>query len=105
MPCGVGFSGNEAWYVFMLAGTVDVEVSQEKATAWRMMGRSGGGGVSASSIGGTTKSPSSDVGVKDRFCFCFVASDVSQSSYVTHTIALTGCGEDSLLLLDSSELM
>lgn len=64
---GVGAGGRDASYVLMLAGVVDKD--EEKATACLMIGRSGGGGVSSSAMGGITRSPSSDVGVNDRFCF------------------------------------
>jgi len=55
--------------VFMFPGAdvIEEDVSHENATAWRIMGRSGGGGVSSSAIGGTTRSPSSEVGVNERF--------------------------------------
>jgi len=62
--------------VFRAGGAVvrDEELSHAKATGCRRSGRSGGGGVSSSAIGGTTRSPSSEVGENDRFCSCKMTS-------------------------------
>lgn len=48
------------------AVVIEDEAFHAKATGWRMIGRSAGGGVSSSAIGGTTRSPSSEVGEKER---------------------------------------
>ena len=49
----------------------EAALSQENATGWRRMGALGGG-VSSSSIGGTTRSPSSELGEKERLRVCHV---------------------------------